>query len=156
MSRRPTPAASAVVTAGRRQTRGPLGPSTPDVTVFASSDKDGIGATPAGMEHKGRPASILVTDDTSAASRFPHREIISVGEEGARRAMLEAHFRARTMPHHERTIYVAGSAELAAAATDDAWKFVLECDAECPPPYAISAWRHQRTKGGSTTTFSRD
>lgn len=147
----PVPAAGV-----RIQTKGPLGPSSPEVTIHASLEGGLLAGTPAGYSTRMRAASILVTDDPTIAARIPARTVMTVGEKGARATMLQAHFDARRMDPDERTIVVAGSAALIDAALDDSFRVVLACAADEEPPVSIAHWKTSRTKGSDVTTLSRD
>lgn len=154
---RTKPAPEGIVNTGVRiQTRGPLGPSTPEVTIHSGVEAGALSGTPSGYSTRMRATSILVTDDASLEGRIPAREII-VAEAGAQRAtMLRAHFAAMALPIEERTISVAGSARMVDAALDDAFRVVLSCDSDDTPPTAIAAWRSSRPKGSDVTTMTRD
>lgn len=141
---------------GRRQTRGPLGPGTPEVSIFASLEDGAVAATPPDMTHRGRKTGILVTDDPSCAERFSHATVEPVGARPPRIAMLEATFAARRLEYEERVILVAGSAGLVKAALDDSWRVVIRCDADAAAPHALAEWRTSRPKGSDATTYTRD
>lgn len=140
----------------RIQTRGPLGPSSPEVTIHASLADAGLGATPADYSTRMRAASILVTDDPTTATRIPCKSTILVDEKGPRAAMLKAHFESRGLDMDERTIVVAGSGAMVEAALDDAFRVVLACPADAEPPASIAHWKTSRTKGSDVTILTRD
>lgn len=156
MARRELPEKIETTSPSQRQVRGPLGPSSPEVTVYASFNEGQIDATPVEMSSRSRPVTILVTDDPTTAARFPNKRIIEVGERCPRLAMLEASFLVRELPLEERTIAAAGSAFLLKAALDDAWKVVAACDLEAAIPFPIAEWRVSRSKGSETATLTRD
>jgi len=141
---------------GKRHPRGPLGPSVPEVSVFASFKDGAMHDTPVDMTFKGRKVGILVTDDPTCASRFAHADLVEVGERTPRMALLETHFGILGRPIEERVILVAGSAALVEAALQDAWRVVAQVEPEEAAPYGISDWRSSRAKDATTTTYTRD
>lgn len=151
----PEPATPAV-RMPRKQTRGPLSPSVPEVSVFLAVNDGNFLATPAQMTHKGRKFGTLVTDDESCIDRFAHSEVVIVRAEAPRLALLNTSMRLMHSPIEERVMLVAGSAELVEAALDDAWRVVAQCPADTPAPYTISDWRMSRPKDAAVTTFTRD
>lgn len=152
----PDPSSSVGVAGPRRQTRGPLGPGIPELSIFAALAGDELAATPGDMTHKGRKIGILVTDDPSCEGRFAHDAIEMVGERHPRVALLSACMAAKALPHEDRIITVAGSAELVNAALDDSWRVVIRCAADAPPPRCLTDWRTSRPKGSDATSLTRD
>lgn len=158
MAKRPEPAkpTTPMPNGMRRQTRGPLGPGTPEVTIHGSFSEGRLAGTPEDATSKTRISTILVTDLADAAERFAHRQLVMVGDAGPRVAMHEADRIARLLPSEERTIVVAGTSPLLEAALDDAWKVVARLEGADAIPPAISEWRTSRTKGSPIITLTRD
>lgn len=154
-TKQPPEAATPAPRMPHKQTTGPLSPSVPEVTVYLAT-KDGVFmATPSDMSHKGRKLGTLVTDDESCIDRFAHSEVVIVQEMPPRLALVETSLRLMHSPMDERVMIVAGSADLVAAAIDDAWKVVAQCPAADPAPYTISDWRVSRPKEAAVTTYTR-
>lgn len=141
---------------GRRHPRGPIGPTVPEVSVFAAFKDGAMAATPAEMAFKGRRTGVLVTDDPTCTGRFSHAELIEVGDRPPRIALLETHFAMMSRPIEDRIVLVAGSAALVEAALDDAWRVVAHVGPDEEPPYGIAEWRMSRPKDAATTTYTRD
>lgn len=151
----PDPATTAIA-GPRRQTRGPLGPGMPELSIFAALAGNELAATPGDMTHRGRKVGILVTDDPSCADRFAHERVETVGERAPRIALLSAWMASKALPHEDRIITVAGSAALVNAALDDSWRVVIRCDADAPSPHCLAEWRTSRPKGSDATSLTRD
>ena len=153
---RSTTTGPAAAPTARVQTRGPMGPSEPEITLHAGLSDGAFAATPPGHVVRSRPTTLLVTDDASTVARIPAKEALLVDGTGPRVAMRQALSRMRDLPVEDRTIAVAGSTALLAEAIDDSFRVVLVCEADEAPPHAVAHWRSSRAKGADSVVLTRD